>query len=139
MAAEGRFGCHIIVGGSCRIHNLDANERERAGSIKTRNGQIRGFEEEGTFASAKRSHLPMGAGALGDEAYPAALKNVGELIPNPIIDSAMATKPFTVAHKVARIGFKRIATVDRSSSRDTAVACCCWPAAATELMLLRRS
>ena len=139
MAVEGRFGCHIIVGGSCRIHNLDANERERAGSIKTKNGQIRGFEEEGTFASAKRSHLPMGAGALGDEAYPAALKNVGELIPNPIIDSAMATKSFTVAHKVARIGFKRKATVDRSSSRDTAVACCCWPTAATELMLLRRS
>ena len=50
---------HIIVGRSCGVHNLDVNERERAGSIKFMNDQIRGFGEEGTFASAKRSRLPM--------------------------------------------------------------------------------
>ena len=68
---EGRFGCHIIVGGSCRIHNLDVNECGGAGSIKMRKDQIRDLEVEGTLASGNRRHLPMGAGALGDNAYPA--------------------------------------------------------------------
>ena len=105
---ESQFGRHIIVRGSRRIHDLDVNERERAGCVEIGDYQIGDLEEEGTFASAKGSHLPMRAWAVGDEAYLAALKYEAKFISNPVIDSTMETEPLTAAYKVARIGSKRL-------------------------------
>ena len=52
--------------------------------------------------------------SLGDEAYLLERSSmyrtwyISQLIPNPVTESAMEMEPLTAAHKVARIGSKRL-------------------------------
>ena len=53
----------------------------------------------------------MRAWTLNDEAYPAALKYEAKFISNLSLThcgNTMEAEPLTAAHKVARIGFKRL-------------------------------
>ena len=56
---------------------------------------------------SERAHLPMGGGALCDDANAATLQNVAKLVSNLVTDSTVETEPFAAVYKVTTVGSKR--------------------------------
>ena len=65
------------------------------------------LKEAGTFPLSERAHLPMGGGALCDDANAATLQNVAKLVSNLVTDSTVETEPFAAVYKVTTVGSKR--------------------------------
>ena len=65
------------------------------------------LKEAGAFPLSERAHLPMGGGALCDDANAATLQNVAKLVSNLVTDSTMKTEPFAAVYKVTTVGSKR--------------------------------
>jgi len=65
------------------------------------------LEEAGAFPLSERAHLPMGGGALCDDANAATLQNVAKLVSNLVTDSNVETEPFAAVYKVTTVGSKR--------------------------------
>ena len=60
------------------------------------------LKEAGAFPLSERAHLPMGGGALCDDANAATLQNVAKLVPHLVTDSTMETEPSAAVYKVIR-------------------------------------